>query len=272
MNTLDKINAQKRKEVEENKILYPVKLLERSNFFHTKTVSLEKYLKREDKNGIIAEIKKKSPSAGAINPYVNIERTSIGYMQAGSSAISVLTDKHFFGGSNQDLITARKFNFCPILRKDFIVDEYQIIEAKSIGADAILLIAASLNKNEIASFTDLAFSLGLEVLFEIHDEEELVKIPSNAKMIGVNNRNLKSMQIDLETSYSIISKLPQHVAKVTESGIENPDDIIQLKKLGYSGFLIGSYFMKHTEPSLACKELANALQLKSSKNIFSHAN
>lgn len=271
MNTLEKINSLKRKEVEENKLLYPIKLLERSGFFNTKTVSLEKYLKREDKNGIIAEIKKQSPSAGIINQYVNIEKTSIGYMQAGSSALSILTDKSFFGGKNEDLITARKFNFCPILRKDFIVDEYQIIESKSIGSDAILLIASSLSKTEIKSFTDLAFSLGLEVLFEVHSEEELDKIPANAKIIGVNNRDLRSMRINLETSYSLIHKLPRNVTKVTESGIENPNDIIQLKSSGYSGFLIGSYFMKHTEPSVACKELASVLRSMSSKNKISHA-
>ena len=149
MNILDQILAHKRKEVDERKGLYPVKLLEQSIYFATPAVSLKKYLLREDKSGIIAEIKRKSPSKGIINPHISVERTSIGYMQAGASALSVLTDKEFFGGSNEDLTLARKFNFCPILRKDFVIDEYQVIEAKSIGADAILLIAAALEPGRI---------------------------------------------------------------------------------------------------------------------------
>ena len=137
MNILEKIVEQKKKEMAERKSLYPVKLLEQSIFFASPTVSLKKYVQRKDLSGIIAELKRKSPSKGAINPYVSIERTSIGYMQAGASALSILTDKEFFGGSNEDLMVARKFNYCPILRKDFTIDEYQIVEAKSIGADAI---------------------------------------------------------------------------------------------------------------------------------------
>src|SRR3954468_733795 len=141
MNILDQIISHKRKEVDERKSLYPLKLLEKSIYYNSPVVSLKKYLLREDKVGIIAEIKRKSPSRGMINQHVSIERTSIGYMQAGASALSVLTDKEYFGGTNEDLNTARKFNYCPILRKDFFIDEYQIYEAKSIGADVVLLIA-----------------------------------------------------------------------------------------------------------------------------------
>src|SRR5688572_22754861 len=148
MNILDQIIEYKRKEVSSRKELYPVKLLEQSIFFSSPTVSLKKYIQREDKTGIIAEFKRKSPSKGVINAYAPVERTTIGYMQAGASALSVLTDKHFFGGSNEDLSLVRKFNFCPIIRKDFTVEEYQILEAKSIGADAILLIAAVLEPKQ----------------------------------------------------------------------------------------------------------------------------
>ena len=169
MNILDQILAHKETEVAERKSLYPVKLLEKSIFFPTQPVSLKKYLLREDKSGIIAEIKRKSPSKGVINPHVSIERTSIGYMQAGASALSVLTDQKFFGGSNDDLMIARKFNYCPILRKDFVIDEYQIVEAKSIGADAILLIAAALAPEKLASLCAFAHTLKLEVLMEVHD-------------------------------------------------------------------------------------------------------
>jgi len=160
MQILEEIIAYKRKQVEEQKGLFPAKLLEKSIFFDTPTVSLTKYLLREDRWGIIAEIKRKSPSQGIINDNVSVERISIGYMQAGASALSVLTDHKYFGGSNQDLTDARTFNFCPILRKDFTVDEYQIIEAKSIGADAILLIAAALTPSEVRKLT--AFARGAQ--------------------------------------------------------------------------------------------------------------
>jgi indole-3-glycerol phosphate synthase len=255
MNILDQIVAHKHKEVEERKSLFPVKLLEQSIFFSSQPVSLKKYVLREDKPGIIAEIKRKSPSKGSINPYVSVERTSIGYMQAGASALSVLTDKNFFGGSNEDLTIARKFNFCPILRKDFVVDEYQIIEAKSIGADAILLIAAVLNAETIKAFTKTAKSLGLEVLLEVHDEAEVnANLNAEVDLIGVNNRNLKTFEVSLETSKSLASLIPNEIVKVSESGIDNPLAIIDLKEHGYKGFLIGEQFMKHSRPEQACKE------------------
>src|SRR5262249_23227520 len=155
-----KIVEQKRKEVAERKSLYPVKLLEQSIFFASPAVSLKKYVQRKDLSGIIAEIKRKSPSKGPLNPHISVERTSIGYMQAGASALSVLTDKEFFGGSNEDLMVARKFNYCPILRKDFTIDEYQIIEAKSIGADAILLIAAIMEPQRVLALASFAHTLG----------------------------------------------------------------------------------------------------------------
>src|SRR5258706_9468267 len=170
MNILDQILAHKRKEVDERKGLYPVKLLEQSIYFATPAVSLKKYLLRDDKVGIIAEIKRKSPSKGIINEHVSIERTSIGYMQAGASALSILTDTEFFGGKNEDLTLARKFNYCPILRKDFTIDEYQIIEAKSIGADIILLLANVLSPEQIKAFSMLGHSLGLEILLEVRDK------------------------------------------------------------------------------------------------------
>ncbi|HWY10714.1 MAG TPA: indole-3-glycerol phosphate synthase TrpC [Bacteroidia bacterium] len=254
MNTLEKIITFKKKEVAERKSLYPLALLEKSVYFGSETVSLSKYLKREDKNGIIAEIKRHSPSKGYINKYVNIERTSIGYMQAGASALSVLTDAEFFKGTSEDLKIARRFNFCPILRKDFIIDEYQIIESKSIGADSILLIAVVLTKQEIIKFTDLAHSLNLEVLLELHDEDELEKIYTQVDVVGVNNRNLKTLEIDINTSFRLANLIPSNFLKVSESGIEDPVVIKKLKNCGYNGFLIGSHFMKQSLPEQACKE------------------
>jgi indole-3-glycerol phosphate synthase len=176
MSILTDIIAHKKKEVEERKSLYPVKLLEKSVFFQSPGVSLKKYLLRTDKTGIIAEIKRKSPSKGMINKYISVERTSIGYMQAGASALSILTDTEFFGGKNEDLITARKFNYCPILRKDFMVDEYQIVESKSIGADVILLLANVLDPVRVNELACLAKSLGMEVLLEVREAGELAAL------------------------------------------------------------------------------------------------
>ncbi len=268
MNTLEKIITHKKEEVSERRSLYPTRLLERSLYFETKPVSLTKYLKRSDKSGIIAEIKRHSPSKGYINKYVNVEKTSIGYMQAGASALSVLTDHTFFKGTSDDLMLARKFNFCPILRKDFIIDEYQIIESKAIGADAILLIAAVLTKSEIKTLSNSAHSLGMEVILEIHEQEELLKINDDINIIGVNNRNLKTMEIDLEQSFKLSALIPPAVVKISESGIEDPATIIKLKEYGYNGFLIGSYFMKHARPEEACKEFITLINQGVNESIL----
>jgi len=262
MNTLNKIIQQKKKHVEEVSELYPIKLLEKSIYYNSKTVSLKDYVIRNDKSGIIAEIKKKSPSKGIINNFIDIEKVSIGYMQAGASAISVLTDEPFFGGKNEDLIKARNHNFCPILRKDFIISEYQIIESRSIGADAILLIAAVLTKEEINQFTSLSHSLGMEVLLEIHSIEELEKISSSNNIIGINNRNLGSLAIDKNNSLSLFPYIKTFEVKISESGIETPDDVNLLRSIGFNGFLIGSKFMKHSQPHVACKQFIDELNLK----------
>ena len=261
MNILDQIIAHKQTEVANRKSLYPVKLLEQSIYFATQPVSLKKYIQREDLSGIIAEIKRKSPSKGVINPHVSVERTSIGYMQAGASALSVLTDKNFFGGSNDDLTLARKFNFCPILRKDFTIDEYQIVEAKSIGADAILLIAAALEPKRLKELAAFAHSFGLEVLLEVHNEEELnANLDAGADLMGVNNRNLKTFELSIEVSKSLAGRIPKDVVKVSESGIESVSTILELKKYGFEGFLMGQNFMQHSRPEAACKEFIDELK------------
>ncbi len=259
MTTLETIIEHKKIEVTQREALYPVELLKQTNYFNSPTVSLSAYLQRPDKSGIIAEFKKQSPSAGVINKYLSVEKTSIGYMQAGASALSILTDTIFFGGTSQDLTTARKYNFCPILRKDFIINEYQIIESKSIGADAILLIAAVLSKESVIQLTDFAHSLGLEVLLELHHPDELVKLYDKVDVVGVNNRDLSTMKIDIQQSFLMADLIPKHIIKVSESGIENTDTIIKLKEVGYQGFLIGSHFMKQPHPHLACKEFINEL-------------
>jgi indole-3-glycerol phosphate synthase len=266
MNILDQIIQHKEKEVSEARSLYPVKLLEQSIFFSSPTVSLKKYVQRKDKTGIIAEFKRKSPSKGIINAHASVERTTIGYMQAGASALSVLTDKQFFGGSNEDLKIVRKYNFCPVLRKDFTIDEYQIIEAKSIGADAILLIAAVMEPKRSKQLTSFAHSFGLEVLLEVHDKNELLQhLDSGADLIGVNNRNLKTFEVSLDTSKKLSELIPSGVVSVSESGISSPDAIIELKKFGFEGFLIGENFMKHSRPEEEAKVFMDELRKLESK-------
>ncbi|HCD88873.1 MAG TPA: indole-3-glycerol phosphate synthase TrpC, partial [Algoriphagus sp.] len=249
MNILEKIIVDKYKEVAERKSLVPVKLLEKSTFFEGKVVSMKKYVTHPEKSGIISEFKRKSPSKGMINGAASVETVSIGYMQAGASALSILTDKDYFGGSNEDLKIARKFNFCPILRKDFVVDEYQIIEAKSIGADCILLIAAALEPEKLKSLAYFAKSLGLEVLLEVHDGDELAQsINDGVDLIGVNNRNLKTFEVSIDTSLELVDKIPSSFIKISESGISDPNTLIKLKKAGFDGFLIGENFMKSSRP------------------------
>ncbi|HTL80911.1 MAG TPA: indole-3-glycerol phosphate synthase TrpC [Bacteroidia bacterium] len=251
-NILDKIVAYKKKEVEEKQSLYPVKLLEKSIYFNAQPVSLEKYILREDLDGVIAEFKRRSPSKGMINAYAKSEKVTLAYMQAGASALSVLTDENFFGGRNSDLETARKINYCPILRKDFIVDEYQVIEARSIGADAILLIAAILTRDEIQKLSSLAFSLGMEVLLELHDESEIDKVTPGINLIGVNNRDLKTFNVNLDRSMKMAAILSGSKTLIAESGISEPETIISLRDAGFSGFLIGENFMKTSDPGKAC--------------------
>lgn len=265
MDILDKIIAHKKREVEERKGLYPAKLLERSIYFETPVVSLRKYLLREDKVGIIAEFKKKSPSEGAINPYAKVENVSIGYMQAGASALSVLTDKHFFGGKNEDLTEARKFNFCPILRKEFVIDEYQLIEAKSIGADAVLLIAECLSKQEVKQLSVTAKSLGLEVLLEIHSGDQLSKITTNIDILGVNNRNLKTFEVGIATSLSLADSIPSSLVKISESGLRKAESVVRLKEAGYQGFLVGTHFMASDDPARACAKFITEIKAAENK-------
>jgi len=258
---LDEIVAHKRTEVAERKSLYPTKLLEQSPYFETPPVSLKHYLRRKDMHGIIAEIKRKSPSKGDINPYVSVEKVSIGYMQAGASALSILTDTKFFGGKNEDLTLARRMNFCPILRKDFIVDPYQIIEARSIGADAILLIAACLSPEEIKELGGFAQSLGLEVLMEVHDKEELDRsLCEQVDLVGVNNRNLKDFTVDIQTSLDLAAHIPDTFVKVAESGLSTPQQVHTLREAGFEGFLMGQAFMETAQPEKACARFIEGLR------------
>jgi indole-3-glycerol phosphate synthase len=264
MNILDEIIANKKVEVAELKQSQPIKSLEQSAWFSVPIISLKKSIQDVKTSGIIAEFKRKSPSKGIINASASVERTTKGYVNAGASALSVLTDYKFFGGRNEDLVAARQVNACPILRKDFVIDEYQIVEAKSIGADAILLIAAVLKPVEVHSLTNLAHSLGLEVLLEVHDESELKSnLDSAADLIGVNNRNLKTFEVNIQASKKLGAMIPALAVKVSESGISSINAIVELREYGYSGFLIGENFMKHISPEIAAKEFIQQLEATS---------
>ena len=259
MSILDQIIANKIKEVALNKELKPIEELEHSVFFDREVISMKQQLQREV--GIIAEIKRSSPSTGMINNKLDVEQLSMSYIQAGASGLSVLTDHKYFGGSDQDLMTARKFNDCPILRKDFIVDEYQLVEAKSIGADCILLIAACLSSQKCSELASFAKSLGLEVLLEVHDRAEIEShINQHVDLVGVNNRNLHDFRTDISTSILLTKYIPDDFVKISESGISKATQINELQQHGFEGFLIGGYFMKQEKPGVACKNLIDDLK------------
>lgn len=264
---LDKITAYKKEEVAKRKALYSAELLEQSIYFNTPVVSLVEFLKRPDMQGIIAEFKRKSPSKGNINQYAKVEEVSIGYMQAGASALSVLTDEHFFGGSAKDLTEARRFNYAPILNKNFVIDEYQIIEAKSMGADVVLLIAECLEASQLKRLASFAKSLGMEVLMELHTEDQLDKLCSEVDLVGVNNRNLKTFEVDIENSLRIAALLPDHLVKVAESGISDPETVVLFQEHGFEGFLIGEHFMQYARPQEACAKFIQQVKEKSKKQL-----
>jgi len=244
MNILDRIVADKRIEVAQKEKLFPTSYWEQSPLFERKTQSLKAKL-RADGVGIIAEHKRRSPSKAIIKQTEDVRQVAIDYTQAGASGLSILTDGKYFGGSLDDLVQARAATKLPLLRKEFIIGPYQLIEAKAHGADAILLIAAVLEQKDIKSLSELAQSLGLEVLLEVHNQEELNKaLMPSLDLIGVNNRNLKTFEVSLETSRALAQQIPPNFVKISESGISNPQAVQDLHRHGYSGFLIGEHFMK----------------------------
>ena len=259
MDILSKIVRDKRQEVALRKALIPKFQLERSILFERETYSLANNLKASA-TGIIAEHKRRSPSKQVINHDLNVFDVAEGYENAGASGMSVLTDGKYFGGSLDDLLVARSSCELPILRKEFIIDEYQIIEAKAYGADVILLIAAILNREQIEKFSKLAKELGLDVLLEIHNEDELHKsVMPSLDMIGVNNRNLKTFEVSLETSKTLSTLIPDDFVKVSESGISNVQAIKELQQFGYKGFLIGENFMKTNNAGECAAQFINDL-------------
>ncbi|MGF7141367.1 indole-3-glycerol phosphate synthase TrpC [Roseimarinus sediminis] len=251
MSILDEINQNKLKEVALAKKRLSVEELKRMPLFGRNVPSLSASLRQ--RSGIIAEHKRQSPSKGVINAGVQLEQVVRGYQEAGASAVSVLTDQNYFGGSLTDLQEAAALLQIPILRKDFMLDEYQLYEAKAFGAAAILLIAASLTQQQVETLSSLAHELGMEVLFEIHHAGELEKLSQNVDIVGVNNRNLNTFSVDVEQSVKLFDLIPGQFIKISESGISSPETVKRLKHIGYEGFLMGENFMKENDPGAACK-------------------
>jgi indole-3-glycerol phosphate synthase len=259
-NILDKIVLRKKEEVAFAKQQVSIKELENNPTFGRTPYRFKDFLLADERTGIIAEFKKQSPSKGVINGNADVKIITQAYNVAGASALSVLTDTDFFGGKRDDLLQARSVNEIPILRKDFMIDEYQILEAKAWGADIILLIAAILTPQQIADYGKLAQSLGLNVLLEVHDLAELERsICTHLDAIGVNNRNLGNFTVNIQTSFDLADKIPADFLKISESAISHPQTIKDLKQVGFQGFLIGENFMKTENPGLAMESFVKEL-------------
>jgi indole-3-glycerol phosphate synthase len=265
MNILDQIIARKREEVADQKLLVSEAALQQMPFFKAPVLSMSSYLTMPGKTGIIAEFKRKSPSKGIINDTATVIDVTAAYSAHCASGLSVLTDTDFFGGTLQDLTTAR-LHETPILRKDFMVDPYQIIEAKAYGADVILLIAACLTPLAVKELATVAKDIGLEVLLEIHTSDELEHVCDGIDMVGINNRNLKTFEVDLKHSIALAKMLPAHLPKIAESGISNVATILELKKEGFDGFLIGENFMKTSDPAAAFEAFVAELKKQENEN------
>lgn len=260
MTILDRIIVDKKKEVEIKKTIIPISQLEQSVLFDRSRNSLKDRLIKSQ-SGVIAEHKRRSPSKAVINQSLNVQDVAKGYEQAGVCGMSVLTDTRYFGGNLEDLLLARASCKFPLLRKDFIIDTYQILEAKAYGADVILLIAAVLTQQQIKDLSLLAKELNLEVLLEVHNEAELYKaLMPSLDMIGVNNRNLKTFNVDLKHSQDLSDIIPDDFVKVSESGISSVEAINALKRYGYQGFLIGENFMKSQNPGQSAKDFIETLE------------
>ncbi len=260
MNILDKIIESKRVEVDNQKKIVSVAQLEKYKAFNRKCNSLKSNLLSENASGIIAEFKQKSPSRGEINYKAKVEEVTKEYVKAGVSCLSVLTDYEYFGGNLANLAKARETNpDIPILRKDFMIDSYQVVEAKAYGADVILLIAACLTKEKALELAKKAKELGMDVLMEIHKAQELDVVNDYIDVVGVNNRNLKTFEVDVETSVELSKLIPDKFVKISESGLAGAKEILYLRKHGFKGFLIGESFMKTDHPGEACKQLISQI-------------
>jgi indole-3-glycerol phosphate synthase len=262
-NILEEIVSYKREEIKKRKAEIPVTRLEKQAEYGRETFSMKKFLTESGSTGIIAEFKKRSPSKGIINDRSSVEDVTAAYAAHGASMISVLTDGPSFGGSSEDLRRAR-FNNLPILRKDFMLDPYQLMESRAMGADAILLIAACLRPEETKSLAMTARQLGLETLLEIHDEKELDHMCDDIDVVGINNRDLKTFAVDIDRSIRLAERLPFNKIRIAESGIRDVKTLLHLKAAGFDGFLIGEQFMNAPDPAIAFASFIDQLK----KNLY----
>ena len=257
MSILKNIVIDLKKELKLKKSIIPVSEYEKMSLFARNTISMSDSIKKNN-FGIIAEFKRRSPSKNEINNKLSVHEVCRNYQIFGASGLSILTNLKYFGGSLEDLALARSACTLPILRKDFIIDEYQIYEAKAFGADTILLISSILTRDEIANLSKKAKELNLEVLLEVHNKEELKEgLIEEVDIIGINNRNLKSFKTDIKISEKLFNQIPDKFLKISESGLNNDNSIKKLKKIGYQGFLIGEKFMISSDPG---KELKKTLE------------
>jgi indole-3-glycerol phosphate synthase len=257
---LKKIVERTRHTVELRKGLFPYAVLEKYPFFNREVISVSSRLRSGKGNGVIAEFKRQSPSKGVINRHADPVEVAMAYEDYGASAMSVLTDEPFFGGSNVDLMRIREAVQLPLLRKDFVVDEYQLLEARAIGADFVLLIAACLTVDEVKNLAAAANQLGMEVLLELHEEAELEHYCDHVQLVGINNRSLKNFDVDLQRSLDMANSLPAETLKVAESGIHSVDQLLQFRNHGFDAFLMGEYFMKQAQPGEAFRLFSEALK------------
>jgi indole-3-glycerol phosphate synthase len=260
MSILNEIIEHKKKEVFETRSLVNPLTYNLVPMFKKTRVRLKKRLLEHKGPAIIAEFKRQSPSVGSINPMCDTKEIAPAYEEAGAIAMSVLTDDKYFGGEMQDLREARRACKLPLLRKDFIIEEYQLLQSKAYGADIILLIAAALSKEDCANLAKQAKALKLDVLLEIHNEAELEYLDDNIDFVGVNNRDLSTMKVDVENAIRLAPMIPKKYIKVAESGINSVDTVKKLYEAGYKLFLIGEHFMKEDEPGFAATEFINALK------------
>lgn len=258
-NILGTIIRHKVEEVKHAKATVSINELEQSEFYSRKTLSLKLSLQDASRNGIIAEFKRKSPSKGIFNSEAKPWDVTRAYAEGGASGLSILTDEKFFAGKKEDIIRCRQLAI-PILRKDFIIDEYQIAEAKAIGADVILLIAACLTPQRVKELSAYAKNLKMEILLEIHNDDELLHICDEVDLVGVNNRDLKTFTVDLNRSIDLGKKISSGKLKISESGISDVNTIVLLKQNGYNGFLIGEAFMKEQDPAVAFARFVHTLK------------
>lgn len=258
MTILDNIVADKRLEVASRREAVSLDHLKGLANGLPKGRSLKQALETS-RTGIISEFKRKSPSKGYIHPDADVASIVSAYQTGGCTGVSVLTDYLYFGGTIGDFKKARQVLDCPMLRKDFMIDPYQVYEAKVLGADVILLIASALTLDEAYDLGELAHELGMEVLLEVHNEAELNYISRFTDMVGVNNRNLSTFVTDVQVSFDLADKIPSEFVRISESGLSDPDTVKKLREVGYKGFLMGENFMKHDDPGAALSSFILAL-------------